>query len=193
MSTSTHNVGSCKLRYVGNSGSKSLVSVATRPPVIHGLANSSSTQHNTRLPSVKNKYKYTTHMCANCQIQYCWFSNVAWRFHPVWAWLVDLDGNGRLPIWPVDAPCCWTLLILPSYGHQGNLKSCKDLELCFAISLILQMTKISLAIQITFETNKNRTFPAVLSPSGAVWWQRHISERSDAGEQVDKKKVWDNS
>ena len=47
-STSTHIVCSCTLRHVGNSGSKSLVSVATLPPVIHGLANSSSTQH-TRL------------------------------------------------------------------------------------------------------------------------------------------------
>ena len=31
--------------FVGNIASKSRVSVATRPPVIHGLANSSSTQH----------------------------------------------------------------------------------------------------------------------------------------------------
>ena len=45
----THIVCSCTLRHVGNSGSKSLVSVATLPPVIHGLANSSSTQHTRQL------------------------------------------------------------------------------------------------------------------------------------------------
>ena len=36
----------CQNEYMeGNSASKSRVSVATRPPVIHGLANSSSIQH----------------------------------------------------------------------------------------------------------------------------------------------------
>ena len=73
--------------FVGNIASKSRVSVATRPPVIHGLANSSSTQH-TCVPHRVEKYLVPIWFLPEGPILHghgqliCWMGIGYWKWQP---------------------------------------------------------------------------------------------------------------